>query len=203
MGRGGSREREEPRADGNAGDFGVAKPLDGRGKVDRRGLNALADEAVGEAGHGVGLEGHGRNFELQGRGHRRAGGVSADAENDVGAEVANQPATGKDAAGQVHQGAQARDQGDVFELADFDEFQIETGLGDEAGLHAARGADEEEFGCVVGSEFASHGQRRNDVASGAAAGYEYAQSGQVSAFQEGSSSVSDSFGLGSDLLGST
>ena len=147
------------------------------GKVDRGGLDTLADEAVGEAGHGVGLEGHGGDFEPQGRGHRRAGGVSAHAEDDVGLEFADQLAAGKDAAGQAHQRAQAGDEGDVLELADIDEFQIEAGLGDEARLHAARGADEEHLGRVAGDQFASHGQRRNDVASGAAAGDEYAQIG--------------------------
>jgi hypothetical protein len=43
----------------------------------------------------------------------------------------------------------------------------------------------------------SHGQRRNDVSAGAAAGDEYAQVRQVSAFQEGSSSEVGSSASGS------
>jgi hypothetical protein len=36
---------------------------------------------------------------------------------------------------------------------------------------------------VAGDQLARHGQRRNDVASGAAAGDEYAQLGQFVSFQ--------------------
>jgi hypothetical protein len=49
--------------------------------------------------------------------------------------------------------------------------QLETGSGNQAALHAARRADEKDFSAVPGDEFASHGQRRNDVAASAAAGY--------------------------------
>ena len=83
--------------------------------------------------------------------------------------------------GRCGKGAQAGDERDVFELADFDEAQMEAGLGDEAALHAARGADEENLGVVAGDEFAGHGQRRNDVAAGAAAGDENAQVGHSGA----------------------
>ena len=172
VGRDGSREREELRADGNAGDFGVAEPAGCRRKVDGGGLNTLADEAIGEAGHGIRLESHGRDFELQGRGHRRAGGVSAHAEDNVGPELSDQPLAGEDAAGQVHQCAQAGEQRYIFKLAYIHKFQIEAGLGHQATLHAARRADEEHFGFMVGDQFARHGQRRNNVTSGAAAGDE-------------------------------
>ena len=74
----------------NAGDLGVAEPPGRRGKVDRRGLHPLAHQAVGQAGHGVGLKGHGGNFEPQRRRHRRAGGVSAHAEDGAGPELADQ-----------------------------------------------------------------------------------------------------------------
>ena len=96
-------ESEELRADGNAGDFAVAEPACSRGKVDGGGLHALAHEAIGQAGHGVGLEGHGGDFELKGRGHGRAGGVAAHAEDDAGPELANEAAAGEDAARQMRQ----------------------------------------------------------------------------------------------------
>jgi hypothetical protein len=60
----------------------------------------------------------------------------------------------------------------------------------------------EQLGIVLSNRFARHGQRRNDVACGAAASDEYAQIWQVSAFQDGfspsgsGSSVSASFSYG-------
>jgi hypothetical protein len=52
-----------------------------------------------------------------------------------------------------------------------DEVLLETGSGNQAALHAARRADEEDFGSMPGDQFARHGQRRNDVAASATAGY--------------------------------
>jgi hypothetical protein len=95
VGRSGRLKAEKLRADGDAGDFGIAEPFGGGGEVDGGGLNPLADQAIGEAGHGVRLEGHGGNFEPQGRGHRRAGGVSADAEDDIRPEFADQALAGE------------------------------------------------------------------------------------------------------------
>lgn len=183
-GVGGRRSKvKELRADRNAGDLGVAKPVSCRGKVDRRCLDTLADETVGKAGHRVRLEGHGGDFEPQSHCHRRAGGVSAHAKDDVGLEFADQPLTGIDAAGQAQERAQAGEQRDVLELAYIDEAQIEAGLGDKARLHTPRRTDEEHFGPLAGDQFASHGQRRKDVASGAASGDEYAQIRQTCSFQ--------------------
>ena len=183
--RGGGRRREgeELRADGNAGDLGVAEPLGRRFEVDGGGLDALADEAIGEAGYRVRLKGHRGNPEAQGRGHRRAGGVAAHAEDDVGLEVADQLVARPHAEGQAEQGAQAGKPGDVLELADIDQFQLEAGFGNQARLHAARRADKEDLGRVAGDQLARHGQRRNDVASGTAAGDEYTQLGQIASFQ--------------------
>ena len=173
---GGRLKGEEGGAHGNAGDLGVAEPP-GRGEeVDGGGLHALADEAVGESGHGVGFEGHGGYFEQDRGGHGGAGSVSANAEDDVGLEVSNQAAAGEDAQRQVEQGAQPSDKGDVFERADLNELKLESGFGNEVGFHAAGGADEEDFGGVARDQLAGHGECRDDVAAGSAAGDEYAQS---------------------------
>src|ERR1017187_9270716 len=81
------------------------------------------------------------------------------------------------------EGAQAREQRYVFERTHIDEAQIEAGLGHQSNLHAPRRAHKEHFSRVPLNQLVSHRQRRNDVASGAAARYEYAQIRHFSAFQ--------------------
>jgi hypothetical protein len=170
MGRtGGSFEPEELGADWNARYFGVAEPLGRRRKVDGGGLDALAYEAIGEAGHGIGLEGHGGNPEQQRRGHCRPGGVAAHAEDDAGVEFANQFAAVEDAARERYERAQAREQGDVLERAYVDQAETEAGFGDEARFHSALRADEKNFRIVTGDHFARYGEGGDDMAAGAAA----------------------------------
>ena len=65
VGVSGRSEGEELRPDGNASNLAVAEPGGCGGKVDGRGLNLHAHEAIGESGDGIGLERHGWNFELQ------------------------------------------------------------------------------------------------------------------------------------------
>ena len=99
------------------------------------------------------------------------------------AEGANDAAAGEDAARQIDERAHPRGKGDVFELADFDEAEIESGSGDETALHAARRADKQHLRSVAGHQLTRHGQRRNDVAAGAAAGNENAELCQCPALQ--------------------
>ena len=103
-------------------------------------------------------------------GHGRTGGVTADAEDDRGLELANEALAGGDAAGQIEECAEARGEGYIFERANVDETKVEAGLGNEANLHAARGADKQHLGRVTIDEFVRHRERRDDVAAGAAAG---------------------------------
>jgi hypothetical protein len=55
-------------------------------------------------------------------------------------------------------------------LADFDESKFESGCWNETAFHAARSADEKNFGSVPLHQFPRHGQGRDDVATGAATG---------------------------------
>ena len=135
-------EGEELRADGNAGDFGVAEPFGGSGKIDGRGLHAFAHQAIGKAGHGVGLKDQRRNLEPQRGRHAGPGGVTADAEDHAGLELADQPLAIGDALRQADDGFEAGEQRDLVERARVDELEAKAGLGDEADSKAARRADE-------------------------------------------------------------
>ena len=88
-----------------------------------------------------------------------------------------------DAARQANERAQAGDQRNIVELAHLHKSQLEAGLGNQAALHAARRAHEEHLGRVARHQFTGHGQRRDDVASGAAAGDQYAQVRQTGSFR--------------------
>jgi len=63
--------------------------------------------------------------------------------------------------------------------------QLESGSGNQAALHAARRTDEQDFGAMPGDQFARHGQRGNDVAAGAAAGYDDAELRQIVCLSNG------------------
>ncbi len=54
-------------------------------------------------------------------------------------------------------------------------WRLKAGFGNETALHAARCADKEHLGHYACNQFAGHRQRRNDVASGAAAGDQNAE----------------------------
>jgi len=181
VGRAGWRRIEAEKFGPNrdSGDFGIAKPAGGCGKTHGGGLDPLADEAIGEAGHGIGLEGHGGNLELQRGSGGGARGVSTDAQDGLGLKFAENSAAGEDRERQVGECAEAGEQGDVFELADLNKPEIEAGGRDEAAFEAARRSDEEDFGLVAMDEFARDGQGRNDVAAGAAAGNENAEIAQI------------------------
>jgi hypothetical protein len=111
-------------------------------------------------------------------------------------EFADQADAGKETPRQVEHGAQPGDQRDILELADVDEPEVEPGFGDKAGLHAASGAYEEDFGGVARDQFTGYGECRDDVSASAASGDKYAQFRQRFAFRmEMYHSFSDSPGL--------
>jgi len=58
-----------------------------------------------------------------------------------------------------------------------DEFQGETGFGNEAGFEASGGADEADLSGVGVAELAGDGEGGDDVAASASAGDEDAESG--------------------------
>jgi hypothetical protein len=60
----------------------------------------------------------------------------------------------------------------MVQLADADELQRITGLGDKARFETARGADEEHLRAATGLELVGNGEGGDDVAAGAAAGDE-------------------------------
>ncbi len=122
-GSGGARgEMEEVGADGDAGEAGSVKIVGGGLEVNGGGADPGADQAVGESGHGVGLKGQGGDAQQDGRAHHGTRGVSADADDDGGAELVEQAHALPEAEGQIDEGAQARGERDVVELADADQI---------------------------------------------------------------------------------
>jgi len=115
------REAEEFIANGDAGDLRVAEVSRGGGKVNCGGIYALADKAVGEAREGVWFEGKRRNAPENGCPHGWSGGVAADSDDDVGAEITQQLAAADKAEGKVEQCARFGQERDVFKLAYLDE----------------------------------------------------------------------------------
>jgi hypothetical protein len=166
-------EMEEVCTDRDSGDAGVAEVLRCGREVDGCRRNSLADETVGEPGHGVWLKRQGGDAGEQGCCHGWAGGIAADADDYVRLEGLEQGAGFEDGAGQVEQGAGAGGEADAFELADGDELERVAGLRDKARLKTARGAEEEELRAAgTISEGVGDGECRDDVAAGAAAGDE-------------------------------
>jgi hypothetical protein len=133
-----------------------------------------------ESGHGIWLKGHGWNLEHERGGHRGAGGIATDTKDGVGLEVADQSPAGENAARQIDEGTQTHQERNVLKLAYLDQVELESSVGDEAALHAACSAHEENFCCVTRDQFASHRERGNDVTAGASAGNKYAQVRQAS-----------------------
>ena len=96
--------------------------------------------------------------------------------------VANEMAAGENAAWQGKGSAQADQWRHIFERTHVDEAEFKSSFGDEPRLHAARCADKQQMRGVARDKFAGHGQRRDDVAAGAATGDENAQLGQERPF---------------------
>ena len=166
-------QREEFRANGNAGDLSLAEPAHRGVEIDGSRLHPAADEAIGEAGDGVGFKCDGGNAELKGSGHGGARCIAADAEDNVGLELLDQTAAVGEVPRQVHHGAQFGFERNAVERADVDEAKVETGVGDEAHFHAAWRADEENLRPMVFHQIVGHGKRRNDVPTGATARNQY------------------------------
>jgi hypothetical protein len=103
--------------------------------------NPAGDHAVRESGDHVWLKCESRNTAADGGKHGGAGGVSSDADDYVGAKIGEHASRDPKGAGQVEHRLGAGHQADVFQGADFDEFEWVSGLGDEARLNAAGGAD--------------------------------------------------------------
>jgi len=156
---------EKFRAYRDAGDLGIAEVEGCCGKVYCRGLNAFSDEAIGEAGHGIGFEGHGGDAKREGGGHARTGCVSTYTEDNVRLEIANESATGEQAARQIEHGFDAGGERDIVEGTDFDQAELKAGGGHEPGFHATRGAEEEDFGGVPCNKFACDCESGDDVAA--------------------------------------
>jgi hypothetical protein len=90
-------------------------------------------------------------------------------------EFADEAATGEHAVGNIEQSVKARGEGDIFQWAHVDEAETKTSRRNQARLHAARGADEENLGMMARDELVSDGEGRDDVAAGASAGDEDAE----------------------------
>ena len=104
-----------------------------------------------------------------GRQHRRAGGVSADPDHDVGRELAEHAARIPERARQVERGLEPRHQADVLERADAHQLQWISRGGHQPILNAARGSDEEHFGVVALLQLIGDGESGNDMSAGASA----------------------------------
>ena len=128
-----------------------------------------ATRRLANAGNYVRLEGHQRDVEHRTGEHRGAGGVSADAHDDIGTEVADDLRGLRDGARQVEESLESCCEADAIERADGDQFERKAGGGDDAGFHAARGSDKKHFGVVTGLEFLGDGDGGDDVAARASA----------------------------------
>ena len=121
---------------GNPGDFGIAEISQRRSKIDRGGADPLADQPVGQAGHGIRFKGQSGHAPQQCRQHRRPGSISTHTDHHLRLPAAQQPHAVQDAARQRDQGLELGGQADAVELADIDELEGIAGLRHQARFHA-------------------------------------------------------------------
>src|SRR5208282_700910 len=133
-------------------------------------LHSLANEAVRQSRHGVWLEKHRRHPEQKSSRDAWPRRVTADPQRDLRLELAEDAATGEEAGGDVEQGLEACGEGYVLKRADMNETKREAGFRNEPHFQAALCAYEENLGRVACDQLPCHGERRNDMATGASAG---------------------------------
>jgi hypothetical protein len=139
--------------------------------------NPAGNHAIRKARHDIWLEGDGRNVAHDGGGHGRAGGVSADADDDVGLELVEHPARIPDSAWEIERGSEAGGEAHVLERSHLHQAQFEPCGRNQAVFHAARGSDEEQLRRVRLLQLLGNGERGNDVSTGTAARQDYAHEG--------------------------
>ena len=150
--------------------YGIAKVFCRLFKVHCRRRDPARDHTIGESGNHVGLEGHSRDVRIDRSQHGGAGGVSADADDDIRTEIRRACcARCKMARGRSKKVLRRVVEADAIQRADFDQLERKSGRRNQAVLDAARGADEQNFGVVAGLEFLGDGEGRDDVSARASA----------------------------------
>ena len=129
---------------------GVAKIFAAAAKFTAAALTRLPTRRLASPGKAFGSKASVGMLAKNRGAHRRSGGVAADADDDVGAEVAQQLAAADKAERQIEQGASLGCQRNVLELANLDQLQRISRLRNQARFQAARRADEENLRAVSG-----------------------------------------------------
>src|ERR1700744_5101655 len=167
-----SRQREEFFAHGKTGDFSApSREKSGRlFERDQRAFHPTGDVAVGETGHGIRLHDNYGDASEQRCEHRWSRDISAHAEYGGGfpfAEARDLPGRFGD---QPPEAGEARHDAEGFDPAHVDLLQLESGGGHETILDAALGSHKQ-HSMSLSTYLTRHGDRRDHVAAGSAAGH--------------------------------
>ncbi len=145
-GRGGTRKNSL--AHRHSGDVAIAEITAGRLKLHDGGLDERPQHTIGKPWNIVRLERDQRHIHDAPGQHRRAGGISANANHYVGTKLAHQLRRLQHRARQVEHRLDPGSQIDAVELTNLHQVQFETSSGHEPGFDPARRAHELHFGAV-------------------------------------------------------
>ena len=107
-------------ADWHTGHFAAAEVASGFGEVHGGSRDQRRDQAIGESGNEVRLKYESGNSAQYRRQHGRAGGVSADADHDVGPKLGKNAARIPYGSGKIEECFQPRCQAHVVQRANLD-----------------------------------------------------------------------------------
>ena len=134
-----------------------------------RGRDEARDQAIGESRNYIRLERKRRNPATNGGKHGRAGGIPADSNDHIGSEVGDHSSRDPKRVRQVKHGFARVMRLTFLSAPTLNEFERESGLGDQPRLNAARSADEKHFGGELLFELLGDGEGGDHVSAGASA----------------------------------
>src|SRR5579863_4026822 len=156
---------EESFANWNAGHFIAPKISSRLGKVHSCSRDHGRNHAVGKPRNKVRLENQRGNSTYYCRQHRRAGGVSADTDHDIGLIFRKYALRVPNRVREIEDSLQPGLKAHPVQGANLDETQRKSGGGNQAILNAAGGADEKHVSGVVPLELLGDSQRGDHVSA--------------------------------------
>src|SRR5271157_5878206 len=157
------RNRKESRAHRNARHPAVGKIPASLFKVHRRRGNPAGDHAIGKSRHNVRFKSKRRKPPTNRGHHRRPGSVAPHPNHNFRIEFRKHPRRSRDRPRQIKHGLSPRQQADILQRPNLNQFQRKPRLRHQPSLNAASRPNKKNLGAKLLLKLLSNSQRRNNV----------------------------------------